>query len=179
MPVVRTGGALVLAILLACAAVRPDERDTGGGGGDSIRWKTFQLLAAGDLEGAGEYYLLATGATQLPRWLVALQSAFSVANRVAGPCQKVADDIFEGFERLEQNPTMVTFTTNATSGNAARMGFVLGDGRVAQVSVSGYHVAVRCGERIFDAFTGPTGMLVAEYMEHLVPGMQSFPIVMK
>jgi len=29
------------------------ERDEGGGAGDSIRWKTLQLLLAGDLEGAG------------------------------------------------------------------------------------------------------------------------------
>lgn len=33
--------------------------------------------------------------------------------------------------------------------------------------------------RIYDAFTGPTGMLVAEYMVHLVPGMQRLPIVMQ
>ena len=83
------------------------------GVGDSIRLKTFQLLVAGDLEGAGEYYLLATGATQLPRWLGALQNAFNVANRVAGRCERVADDILEGYKRLGQSPTLVTFTTGS------------------------------------------------------------------
>jgi len=169
-----------VAILLACATLHPlDPEDSGGGGGDSIRLKTLQLLVAGDLEGAGEYYLLATGASQLPRWFVAFQSAFSVANRIAGPCQRVADDIAEGFKRLGQSPTLVTFTTNVKDGNAARIGFDLGSGQTAQVSVAGYHVAVRCGERIYDAFTGPTGMLVAEYIQQLIPGMQSFPVVMK
>jgi len=165
--------------LLACAGVRQAERDPGGGGGDSIRWKTFQMLAAGDLEGAGEYYLLATGATQLPRWLVALQNAFSTANRIAGPCRQVADDIVEGFKRLGQSPTTVTFTTNNPQGLAGIIGFDLGGGKVAQVATNGLHVAVRCGDRIYDAFTGPTGMLVAEYMKHLIPGAESYPIVMK
>jgi len=170
---------VLVAFLLACAAVRPAERDEGGAGGDSIRWKTLQLLVAGDLEGAGEYYLLATGASQLPRWLVAFQGAFSTANRVAGACQQVADDILEGFKRLDQNPTLVRFTTGNSEGAAGIIGFDFGGGQVQQVSMNGFHLAVRCGDRIYDAFTGPTGMLVAEYLRHLIPGMQRFPIVMQ
>jgi len=175
----KPGSTLLLTVLLACATAHPLERDEGGGGGDSIRLKTLQLLVAGDLNGAGEYYLLATGVSQLPRWLVAFQNAFNVANRVAGPCQRVAEDIAGGFKRLGQSPALVTFTTNMKDGNAARIGFDLGAGQTAQVSVAGHHVAVRCGERIYDAFTGPTGMLVADYIAHLLPGMQSFPVVMK
>jgi hypothetical protein len=169
---------IAVAILLSCATTHPIE-DGGGGGGDSIRWKTFQLLVAGDLEGAGEYYLLATGASQLPRWLVAFQAAFSAANRMAGACQRVADDIFEGFKQLGQSPTLVRFTTGNSEGAAGIIGFDLGDGKVQQISMNGFHVAVRCGDRIYDAFTGPTGMRIAEYMAHLIPGMQRFPITMQ
>src|SRR5262245_12072831 len=154
--------AFLLVVLLACATVPFVDLDEGGGVGDSVRWKTFQLLAAGDIAGAGEYYLLATGATQLPRWMVALQRAFDAANRVAGPCEKVADDILEGFKRLGQNPTLVRFTTTVNSGAGGRISFDLEDGTNVQVSIAGYHVAVRCGERIYDAFTGPTGMLLAD-----------------
>jgi len=168
------------AVVLACATGRPVvERDASGTCGDSIRWKTLQLLLAGDLEGAGEYYLPATGASQLPRWLVAFQGAFNVANRVAGSCQKVADAIFEGFKRLEQSPALVTFTTETRTKAGAVIGFDLGDGKVVQVASNGWHVAVRCGDRIYDAYTGPSGMLVADYLARLIPGMQSYPIVMK
>jgi len=119
---------VLVVLLLACATAHPVERDSGGGGGDSIRWKTLQLLVAGDLEGAGQHYLLATGSSE---------------------------------------------------GAAGIIGFELEDGTVQQVSVNGFHVAVRCGDRIYDAFTGPTGMRVAEYLTHLVPGMQRFPITVQ
>jgi len=175
----RKLAAVALLLACTCATARPIERDEGGGGGDSIRWKTLQLLVAGDLDGAGEYYLLATGASQLPKWLVAFQNAFSAANRVAGACERVADDVLEGFKQLGENPSLVRFTTGNSAGAAGVIGFDVGDGTVQQVSVNGLHVAVRCGDRIYDAFTGPVGMRIAEYMTHLIPGMQRFPITMQ
>jgi hypothetical protein len=47
------------------------------------------------------------------------------------------------------------------------MSFNLADGTSPPITRNGYHVVVRVGDRIYDAFTGPAGMTVAEYMARL------------
>jgi RHS repeat-associated protein len=142
---------------------------------NSVTARVWVMIAQGDIAGAGEYYLLATGASQLPRWFQAMQAAFSAANRVAGPCQRVANDIYNGFQKLGQNPTFVNFSTGSAKGSAGRIGFEQG-GQWTMVSTGGTHVAVQVGSKIYDAFTGPAGMTLADYTSRLVSGMQSFPV---
>jgi hypothetical protein len=38
------------------------------------------------------------------------------------------------------------------------------DGTSPGITKNGYHVVVRLGDRIYDAFTGPAGMKAVEYM---------------
>jgi len=138
---------------------------------DSVRLRMLALIAQGDIAGAVEYYLLATGATTAPRWLVAMQRAFDLANQRAGPCQQVADDVFEGFRRLGQNPAYIRFTSVLE--NNRYIGFEMTPGDMSstlQVSNNAFHVAVRMADRIYDAFTGPAGLMVQDYMARLING---------
>jgi RHS repeat-associated protein len=126
---------------------------------DSIRAGVLTRLAAGDIIGAGDYYLLATGASQLPRWFVALQQAFSAANQVAGRCEATAEAIAEGLRRLGQNPQIINISS--TGGR-----FLSWQGRV-MVSDNNFHQAVMVGERIIDAHTGSAGLTWIEYQAQL------------
>jgi RHS repeat-associated protein len=130
--------------------------DATGNMPDSIRLRTLAMIAQGDIAGAGRYYLLATGASQLPRWFQMMQNAFGAANRVAGPCQQVAKDIYSGFGHLGAKPEYLRIAS--TEGQ-----FLSWQGRT-MVSNNNVHVAVRHGKRIYDAFTGPAGMTEAEYI---------------
>ena len=144
-------------------------REAALGISDSIRLRMLALIAQGDIAGAVEYYLLATGASTAPRWLVAMQRAFDAANRVAGPCQRVADAILEGFKKLGQNPAYVRFASQ--KGNL--IGFEVNAGEslsTVQVSNNGSHVAVQLSGRIYDAFTGPAGLATQDYLARLING---------
>jgi len=146
-------------------------RETATAMPDSVRLRMLAMIAQGDISGAVEYYLLATGATTAPRWLAAMQRAFDVVNRRAGPCQEVADDVLEGFKRLGQNPAYVRFANQLQ--NNRYIGFEMTPGVPAstlQVSTNASHVAVRVGERIYDAFTGPAGLVVKDYLARLING---------
>jgi len=122
---------------------------------DSIRMKLLAMIARGDVVGAGEYYLLATGASQLPRWLSAMQQAFNAGNQVAGKCEGVANNIAEGFKKLGQNPQLVKVFGDA--------GQYLSWRGQQMVSNNNFHVAVMNGGRIYDAYTGPAGMTWVEH----------------
>lgn len=171
-------GVLVLALAvtptaLAGGSVMPKLVRSAATGGlpDSIRVRMLILIAQGNIDGAVEYYLLATGATTAPRWLSAMQRAFDVLNQRAGPCQQVAYDVFEGFKRLGQSPVYVRFVN--VDPRELRIGFdvVTGDAiRSKQVSQLGFHIAVKVGERVYDAFTGAAGLKMQEYLARLVNG---------
>jgi hypothetical protein len=47
------------------------------------------------------------------------------------------------------------------------MVFELANGKDAPVSRTGYHVAVRLGDLVHDAYTGPLGMKLSDYLSRL------------
>jgi hypothetical protein len=129
--------------------------DLSGGIPDSVRLKMLAMILRGEVAAAGEYYLLATGATQLPRWFTTLQQAFDVASRAPNACRATAGAISEGFRRLGLNPQIIRISS--TGGDMLSW-----KGRQL-VSDNNFHVAVLSEGRIFDAFTGAAGMTWAEY----------------
>jgi hypothetical protein len=122
---------------------------------NSINMHMLSLIVRGDIAGASEYYLLATGASQVPRWLTTMQQAFNVGNQVAGRCEAVANNIAEGFRKLGQNPQLVKIFGDK--------GQYLSWQGQKMVSNNNFHVAVMNDGRIFDAYTGPAGMTWVEY----------------
>jgi hypothetical protein len=137
-------------------------------GDESIRARLKACLLMGDLNCVVTHYLLLKDIGRVPDWLVAFQNAFAVANQKAGECTKVAKTIHEGLTRLGQNPEFLRFTIR---GRAMVMGFdEISNGvliRTHQLSTRGYHVAVRLGDKVIDAYTGPAGLPFREYMARL------------
>ena len=132
-------------------------------GADSIRVKLLAYLARGDIPGAIAMYEAHTGKVA-PAWLMDLQVAYSVANQAAGKCQQVARIISTAFSKLGQTPQYIAFKAK---GAEEFMVFELASGKSAPVSRNAYHVAVRVGDLIYDAYTGPLGMKLADYLPRL------------
>lgn len=123
---------------------------------DSIRVKIFAALAKGDVEGAVSAYMAHKGMTDAPRWLQAFQAAFNVANRELGHCPQVARDIHAALTRFGGSPEYVR-VSSATGPYLTWYGRQI-------MSDNNTHFAVRYSGRIYDAFTGVSGMLEREYM---------------
>lgn len=130
---------------------------------DSIHLKLLAYLARGDIAGAIAMYEVHTGRVA-PAWLMDLQVAYGVANQAAGKCQQVARFIHTAFIKLGQTPQYIAFRSK---GDEEFMVFELASGRSAPVSRNAYHVAVRVGDLIYDAYTGPMGMKLADYLPRL------------
>lgn len=126
---------------------------------DSIRLRLLATLARGDIPGAIALWQAETGSTAVPKVLQAFQSAFNIANRVAGPCSRVAKDIYEGFKFFGGQPEYVQLSS--TGGP-----YLSWQSRIL-VSDNNLHSLVRYGGKLYDAFTGPAGMVEAEYLKHL------------
>jgi hypothetical protein len=130
---------------------------------DTVRTKIFAALASGDVDAAVAAYMAHKGLTDAPRWLQAFQAAFSVANRTVGPCRQVAGDIHAAFVQFGARAEYVAFRAR----NYHYMSFDLPGGTSPAITQSGYHVVVKVGDRLYDAFTGPAGLTMAEYMVRL------------
>ena len=129
----------------------------------SIHTKLLACLARGDIAGAVVMYEAQTGQAP-PAWLLELQGAYAVTQQIAGKCQQVARVIHTAFTRLGQAPRYIAFRAK---GDEEFMVFELTSGRSAPVSRNSYHVAVELGDHIYDAYTGPTGMKLTEYLGRL------------
>lgn len=130
---------------------------------DSVRTKIFAALAVGDVDAAVAAYMAHKGLTDAPRWLQAFHAAFSVANRTVGPCRQVAGDIHAAFIQFGARAEYIAFRAR----NYHYMSFDLPGGTSPAITQSGYHVVVRVGDRLYDAFTGPAGLTMADYMGRL------------
>ncbi|WP_409014981.1 papain fold toxin domain-containing protein [Archangium sp.] len=130
---------------------------------ESTRLKVLSYLAQGDIAGALAYYEIQTG-HQAPVWLWELQVAYSVTNQAAGQCQQVARTLHTAFTKLNQTPQYIAFRANQKE---QYMVFEFANGKHAPVSRTGYHVAVRIGDLIYDAYTGPVGMKLSDYVSRL------------
>jgi hypothetical protein len=111
-------------------------------GDSSIRARLKACILMGDLECVVTQYLLLKDIGRVPGWLVAFQNAFTSINREAGKCESVAKTIHEGLTRL------VLLKTH-------------------QLSPTGYHVAIRLGDKVIDAYTGFAGLPIPQYMARL------------
>lgn len=130
---------------------------------ESTRARLVAALARGDVSAAIVAYEADTG-RQAPAWLANLQTAYSAANQAAGKCQEVARTIYTAYDRLGQKPEYIAFRTR---GGIDYMTFDLSNGKNAPVTRTGYHVAVRVGDMVRDAYTGPLGLKLSEYLARL------------
>ncbi|HYO55603.1 hypothetical protein [Archangium sp.] len=130
---------------------------------DSIRVKVLAYLARGDIVGAIAMYEAHTGQAA-PAWLMDLQVAYGVASQAAGKCQQVARIIHTAFSKLGQAPQYIAFKAR---GDEEFMVFELASGKNAPVTRNSYHVAVRLGDLVYDAYTGPLGMNFSDYLSRL------------
>jgi hypothetical protein len=130
---------------------------------DSLRVNLLAYLARGDIAGAIAMYEVHTGQAA-PAWLMDLQLAYGVANQAAGRCQQVARIIHTAFIKLGQTPQYIAFKAREREDYIV---FELANGTDAPVSRTGYHVAVRVGDMIHDAYTGPLGMQLSHYLSRL------------
>ena len=130
----------------------------------SIQVKVFAYLARGDIAGAIVLYESETG-HPAPAWLTELQAAYGIANQAVGRCQQVARSIHAAFSQLGQTPQYIAFKTSDQ--RVPFMVFDLANGKGAPVSRNNYHVAVKLGDLIYDAYTGPLGLKLADYTARL------------
>jgi hypothetical protein len=156
--------ALALCLLAAPAGAGPvpPTQATAMAITESTRAKLLVYLARGDIAGAITMYEVHTG-QQAPAWLRSLEVAYSVASRTAGKCQDVARIIHQAFTQLGKSPEYVAFRTP----QQGYIVFEFADGKQVSVSRTGYHLAVKLGEMIHDAYTGPLGMKLSEYQTRL------------
>lgn len=154
--------ALFLLVTPAGAGPVPPTQATTLAITESTRAKLLAYLARGDIAGAIAMYEVHTG-QQAPAWLRNLQVAYSAASQIPGKCQDVASTIHQAFTQLGQRPEYLAFRTE----RPIYMVFEMTEGKQASVSRSGYHVAVRIGDMIHDAYTGPLGMKIEDYVSRL------------
>ncbi|QRK12501.1 hypothetical protein JQX13_22225 [Archangium violaceum] len=161
---IRRSGCVLLVVLLLCLVARaaPGPQD------DSIRARLKACLLMGDMQCVVTQYMVLKDLGRMPDWLVAFQNAFAVANRRAGECEKVARAIHQGLAEFAQKPVFIRFSVE---GKYSQLGFdVLEKGvfvKNLQISSNGYHVAVKLGDRVIDAYTGLAGLPLHEYMARL------------
>jgi hypothetical protein len=133
---------------------------------ESARARFLVMLGQGSLRSALEAWEVHTGRAA-PRAAWAMQSAFQKANQVAGACIRVARSIHEGFKSLGIQPAIVRFKPpNETEWLGWEMNAGVPQSTI-QISNTGIHIAVKVGERVYDAFTGPSGMPLEEYLKRL------------
>ncbi len=130
---------------------------------ESTRAKVLAALARGDVPGAVAAYEAHAG-SKAPEWLRALQTAFSAKSQEVGKCQEVARIVHEAYSKLGRAAEFIAFRANA---NQDYITFDSPGGKIQTLTRSGYHAAVRSGGLIYDAYTGPMGMKLSDYLARL------------
>jgi hypothetical protein len=130
---------------------------------ESTRARLLAALARGDVAGAIAAYENHAG-RRAPEWLRALHTAYSAKSQEVGRCQEVARIIHTAYSKLDKEPQFIAFRANA---NYDYITFDSPSGKIQTITHTGYHVAVRIGDTIHDAFTGPVGMRLADYLARL------------
>jgi hypothetical protein len=165
---VRVGGSAAGEIPLLYKAVslvepRPVIALSGpsSGGMDTISNSFRKCLALPTFVCWEQSFVAATGS--VPKWFEVFKRAFDGSMREIGKCQEVARSISDFFKRIGGKPEFVAFKAK----NWDYLTLDLPDGSNVAVTQNGYHVVVRLGARIYDAFTGPAGMEAQVYMSRL------------
>jgi hypothetical protein len=142
---------------------------------NSVAARALVLSARGDFAGASAL-LIAAGYPNVGAAVLELQWAFDRAQQVAGPCFQVAQRISTAFQQLGRSPVAMQVRTGMAEGPAGRIARQAADGTWVQVSTNGLHAVVESGGRYFDAFTGPQGQTLEQFMATTASGMPStFP----
>jgi len=138
---------------------------------DSARMKFMTCLSQADLDCAVTAYIAAHEVDEAPAWLRMFLNAFSTANRVAGQCESVARAIYDGFTKIGQRAQLINIiSSNDQVKNLSWQGRIM-------VSNNNFHQAVRIGDTIYDAFTGPRGMLAVKYFSDSAMRLEGAPII--
>lgn len=130
---------------------------------ESTRARLLASLARGDIAGAITAYATHVG-SQAPQWLRALHTAYSAKSQEVGRCQEVARIIHTAYSKLDKAPEFIAFKATA---NQDYITFDLPNGKVQTLTRTGYHIVVRVGDVIHDAYTGPLGMKMTDYLARL------------
>jgi hypothetical protein len=134
---------------------------------ESTRLRFLALLTQGNLRGALEVWETHTGRTA-PQAAWSMTAAFDKVNQVAGACMRVARSVHEGFKSLGFQPRFVRFVPPAEGEELLGWEMQAGvPGSTIQIADNAQHFAVKVGDRIYDAFTGPAGMKLGDYVERL------------
>ncbi len=118
------------------------------------------LLLAGKVTEALGYVKEQSG--RVPAWLRSYAAAFDAAKRSVGQCQEVAKAIHGALSRLGERPEYLSVRSEW-----GYISFRMPDGTEQTITRTGYHVAVQVGDRVFDAYTGPVGMKLSDYLSRL------------
>ncbi len=149
---------------------------------ETTRARILALLAEGSLTKAIEAWEVHTG-RMAPQSVWALSTAFSKVNQVAGRCIDVAHSVYDGFRTLGLRPQYVRFSPPSSS-KLQVLAWEMQAGvekSTIQISNNSRHFAVQVGERIYDAFTGPSGMVLNDYLRrlHALEGRPVMQVVVK
>ena len=110
---------------------------------------------------------------RVPAFLERYAAAFTGENQQVGRCQEVAKTLHAGLSRLGGNAEYLAIKVNWDY-----LGFRLLDGKEKTISHTGYHVVVRVGDMVYDAYTGTAGMRLSEYLSRLIhPAAASLQVV--
>jgi hypothetical protein len=134
---------------------------SANGGMDSISAQFRNCLVAPSFACWEQAFIGSTGS--VPKWFDAFRQAFDTGMREAGKCREVAQAVAQFFRNIGGKPVFIEI-------RAAQYNYMsldLPDGTSPGITKNGYHVVVKLGDRIYDAFTGPSGMKAAEYMAHI------------
>jgi hypothetical protein len=118
------------------------------------------LLLAGKVSEALGYAKEHYG--RIPSYLQQYAGAFAPANMAVGKCQDVARSIHGGLATLGAKPEYVAIRSRWDYPV-----FKMPDGTDQTLSHTGYHVVVRAGNAVYDAYTGPAGMRFTEYLQRI------------
>jgi hypothetical protein len=128
------------------------------GGMDSISAQLRNCLAVPSFACWEQAFIASAGS--IPKWFDAFRQAFDTGMRQPGKCQEVARAVSQFFKNIGGNPVFVELQAKQYN----YMSLDLPDGTSPGITKNGYHVVVRLGDRIYDAFTGPAGMKAVEYL---------------
>jgi hypothetical protein len=129
----------------------------------TIQTRLLACLARGDIVGAIAMYEAETG-HEAPLWLRNLEVAYGVASQTAGKCQQVARFIHTAFIKLGQKPEYVAIRALE---KREYMVFDMPNGKSPGITRNGYHVIVKVEDMVYDAYTGPLGMKLADYLSRV------------
>lgn len=148
---------LTLLLALASGSVRANPAIPTNSYDAHIRNLLLSGKVAEALNYARQHY------SRVPDFLNKYAEAFKVDNQKVGQCQDVARAIYTALSRLGTKAEYIAIRVKWDHPL-----FKLKDGTEKTISFNGNHYAVRVEGVVYDAFTGPEGMKVEEYLSRII-----------